>query len=293
VRDCPFDLDTIRDHEWIAGVVYRETIESTSDLALELAAEGTHPPGPPLLVLAAEQTRGRGQPGRRWESTHGSLTFSLLMTHPTPVPLQKLPTLALATALGISRALSTRLAATPSVQADPAAQLKWPNDVVVGDRKICGVLVEARPATPQALPGVVVGVGVNVNNPIDPDLAEQATSLTRELGSHTPLTSCLLEILEEIPREFEAWRLEDPDLPERWNRACRDLDRRITIAAPGGEVEGTCRGIDRDGRLLLEGLDGSLQHLVSQVGQSARQPVEAPEQPVRPAASCHPERSEE
>ena len=269
MRDCPFDLDTIRDHEWIAGVVYRETVESTSDLALELAAEGSHPPGPPLLVLAGEQTRGRGQPGRRWESTDGSLTFSLLLTHPTPVPLQKLPTLALANALGISRALSARLAATPSVQADSAAQLKWPNDVVVGDRKICGVLVEARPAGPRALAAVVVGVGINLNNPIDPELAEHATSLARELESHIPLTTCLLETLEQIEREFDAWRIEDPGLPVRWNRACRDLDRRVTIETPGGEVEGTCRGIDRDGRLLLEGLDGSLQHLVSQVGQSA------------------------
>ena len=268
VPDCPFDLDAIRDHDWLAGLVYRDTVESTSDLALELATEGTHPPGSPLLVLAGEQTRGRGQRGRRWESTHGSLTFSLLTTHPTPLPLRALPTLALATALGVARALSAYLAASPSVQPEPAALIKWPNDVVVGERKICGVLVEARPAGPRELAAVVVGVGINLNNPIDPELAEHATSLARELESHIPLTTCLLETLEQIEREFDAWRIEDPGLPERWNRACRDLDRRVTIETPGGEVEGTCRGIDRDGRLLLEGLDGSLQHLVSQVGQS-------------------------
>jgi len=268
VRDCPFDLDTIRDHEWIAGVVYRETVESTSDLALELAAEGSHPPGPPLLVLAGEQTRGRGQPGRRWESTDGSLTFSLLLTHPTPVPLQKLPTLALANALGISRALSARLAATPSVQADSAAQLKWPNDVVVGDRKICGVLVEARPATPQALSGVVVGVGVNVNNAIDPDLAELATSLAEQLGCSTPLTDCLIGILDEIHSEIQAWRDRDAKLPKRWNAACRDLGRQVTVQTPNAEVAGTCRGIDSAGRLLVEDSDGTLTRVVSTVVES-------------------------
>ena len=267
MRDCPFDLDTIRDHEWVAGVVYRETVESTSDLALELAAEGSHPPGPPLLVLAGEQTRGRGQPGRRWESTDGSLTFSLLLTQPTPLSLQALPPLALATALGISRALSACLATTRSTQADPAAMLKWPNDVVVGDRKICGVLVEPSPATPQALSAVVVGVGVNVNNAIDPDLAELATSLAEELGSTTPLTLCLLEILEEVQLELEAWGNDDGGLPERWNRACRDLGRRVTIETPGGEVTGTCRGIDPVGRLLIEDTGGSLQRVVSQVDE--------------------------
>ncbi len=146
--------------------------------------------------------------------------------------------------------------------------LKWPNDVVVGDRKICGVLLEPRPCTATALPAVVVGIGVNVNNSIDPQLAQHATSLAEQLGCSTPLTDCLVGILDEIHSEMQAWRDRDAKLPERWNAACRDLGRQVTVQAPNGEVAGTCRGIDPAGRLLVEDTDGTVTRVVSTVVES-------------------------
>ena len=271
---CPFDLDTIRQQASVARVVYRETLASTNDLALELAASDSHPPGPPLLVLSGRQTRGRGQRGRCWESANGSLTFSLLFTHHSPPPLESLPTLALATTLGIARALSATLAnarttgSPPPSPTTPTVMLKWPNDVVVGDRKICGVLLEPRPGTATTRPAVVVGVGVNVNNSIDPQLAQHATSLAKQLGYSTPLTDCLVGILDEIRSEIQAWRDRDAELPERWNAACRDLGQPVKVQTPNGEVAGTCRGIDPAGRLLVEDTDGTLTRVVSTVVES-------------------------
>lgn len=262
MTDCPFDLDAIRDRTWIRNVVYRDTIDSTSDLAIEIAGSGSHPPGPPLLVLAARQTRGRGRRGRRWESARGSLTFSLLFTHGTPPTPAKIPPLALATAVGVVEALSGRLPVDPT----SGARLKWPNDVTVGGKKICGVLVEPLPPTVDTPAAVVVGVGVNINNRVEADLADRATSLAAELGANVPLDDCLVEILGQVEHQIEAWRTGDSRLPERWNQSCQDLGRRLAVETPGGRIEGTCREIDPEGRLVLERPDGSLQAIVSETG---------------------------
>ena len=262
MSDCPFDLDAIQDRAWIRNVVYRDSIQSTSDLAIEIAGAGSHPPGPPLLVLAAEQTRGRGRRGRQWASANGSLTFSLLFTHPTPLVPSRIPPLALATAVGVVEALSQRL--------DTEARLKWPNDVTVGGKKICGVLVEPLPPAGDTPAAVVIGVGVNINNPIEADLSDRATSLTTELGTNVPLSDCLVEILEQVNHQVEAWTASDSRLPERWNRACQDLGRRLSLETPGGRIEGICREINPDGHLVLQQPDGSLQTVVSETtdGQS-------------------------
>lgn len=265
VPTCPFDLDALKTRTGVASLVYHETVESTNDLALELATKGICPPGPPLLVLTSQQTRGRGRRGRRWDSSPGSLTFSLLFTHSTPPPLHKLPTLALAVALGISRALTSYLANSSAAGGTATAQLKWPNDVLVGTKKISGVLVEPRPASPNTLSAVVVGVGINVNNRIENDLSDQATSLATELGTTIPLSDCLLKVLNHIEHEVEAWRANDPQLPLRWNQSLRSIDRHVAIDTPIGTVTGTCRGIDPEGRLLIENSAGVLQQVVSEI----------------------------
>jgi len=265
VPNCSFNLDAVRQRTFVDDIVYHETVDSTNDLALELAEKGTYSPGPPLLILTEQQKRGRGRRGRRWESSSGSLTFSLLFTHSTPPSLQTIPTLALAVALGISRALTSYLANSSTDGETTIAQLKWPNDVFVGNRKISGVLVEPRSATANTLSAVVVGVGININNSIEHDLADQATSLATEVGATIPLNDCLLKILNRIEDEVEAWRTNDLQLPQRWNQALRSIDRHLSIETPAGTVTGTCRGIDPKGRLLIETSNGVLQQVVSEI----------------------------
>ena len=109
----------------------------------------------------------------------------------------------------------------------------------------------------------MIGVGVNINNQIGADLANRATSLATELGTNVPLSDCLVEILDQVDLQVEAWSTGDPRLHERWNRTCQDLGRQLSIETPGGHVEGTCREITPDGHLVLEQPDGSLQTVVS------------------------------
>lgn len=255
MTSSPFDLDAIRDRTFVADVLYRDTLDSTNDLAHTIAQDDTHAPGPPLLVLAAHQTRGRGRGNNTWHAARGALTFSLLLRFDNPILPPRFPPLALATALGVARATSSRL-----VEVSSGVRLKWPNDLVVDDRKICGILVEPL-RTPS--PGVIVGVGVNVNNRIDPSLETLATSLTSLLGVSIPLTDYLIEVLSAVEQTTMAWQAGDPDLAEHWHRSCRDIDRAVVIDTPGGPIEGVCRGIDSDGRLILDLPDGSRQTIAS------------------------------
>jgi BirA family biotin operon repressor/biotin-[acetyl-CoA-carboxylase] ligase len=251
----PFDLDAIRGETFVADVVYHDTLDSTNDLAHTIAADGSPDPGSPVLFLAAYQTRGRGRGSNSWHAARGGLTFSLLLGFDNPIQPSRFPPLALATALGVSRALSSRLAEVVS-----DVRLKWPNDLVVNDRKICGILVEPFGGPS---PGVIIGVGVNVNNRLDPSLENHATSLADLLGNHVPLTDLLIEILSGIEQTTGAWQNGDPTLAADWTRSCHDIDRPVVTETPRGPIEGICRGIDSDGRLILDLPNGSRQAIAS------------------------------
>jgi len=259
VANHPFDLDALRHETFVVDVVYRDTVDSTNDLALSIAASGQHPVGPPLLILAEQQVRGRGRQGRHWESSHGSLTFSLLFSTGTPPHPDRLASLSLATSLGVSTALSDHLPASGACTATP----KWPNDVIVGDRKICGILVESTTVSPGPSGGVVVGVGINVNNRINNDLLDQATSLSDQLGQPVALGDCLTTVLQHIATSIEGWQESIPDLASRWNRASRCIGQPVTVDTSAGIISGICHGVNAAGHLLVEQPDGSLARIAS------------------------------
>jgi BirA family biotin operon repressor/biotin-[acetyl-CoA-carboxylase] ligase len=192
--------------------------DSTSDRAKRLAAAGA-PHG--TLVTAAEQTAGHGRQGRTWSAPAGEalLMSVVLRTWPELLPL--------ATAVAVAEAIGAE------------ARIKWPNDVLVEDRKVAGILVEGRAHEGWA----VLGVGVNVAVREFPgELREIAGSLDREPGDIEPFLARLLADLDcwiSAPAEdvLDAWRARDElrGRPVRWS---------------GGE--GTAAGIDGDGRLVVE-----------------------------------------
>ena len=196
--------------------------DSTSDRAKQLAAGGA-PHG--TLVTAAEQTAGHGRQGRTWSAPAGE---ALLMS----VVLRNWPELLpLACAVAVAETIGAE------------ARIKWPNDVLVEDRKVAGILVEGRAHEGWA----VLGIGVNVAVREFPDeLRDIAASLGREPADIEPfLTTLLAELARWIgaPPEdvLDAWRARDAlrGRPVRWN---------------GGE--GTAAGIDGDGRLVVDLADG-------------------------------------
>lgn len=221
-----------------------EVVASTGSTNADLLACG----GPEGQVLVAEeQTAGRGRMGRSWVSVPGAaLTFSVLL-RPSSVPPSQRGWLPLLT--GVAVASAVRSAA--GVQ----ATLKWPNDVLAGDRKLAGILAEQSPDGS----AVVVGVGLNVATPQDAlpvsPTGLPATSLLVE-GADVDREPVLIEILRQLERRYLAFR-SDPDpvrtgLHAEYRSLCGTLGRSVRVELPADRVlTGVAEDIDPVGRLLV------------------------------------------
>ncbi|WP_165495254.1 biotin--[acetyl-CoA-carboxylase] ligase [Actinomadura roseirufa] len=238
---------------WRDVRVVAETGSTNADLAEAVRAgepEGT--------VLATEvQTAGRGRLGRSWAAPPRSgLMFSLLLRPAVPVPLlgwaPLLTGVVVATAVRRMTARNEREEGVPAVD----ARLKWPNDVLVGDRKLAGILVE------KVEDAIVVGVGLNVGLREEELPVPAATSLAIEgalLSDRAPL-------LRAILREFETWYREwtalggDPEtsgLRTAYKDLCATLGRQVRVELPGAQaLGGTARDVDGAGRLVVAGPAG-------------------------------------
>ena len=246
-----FDLARIEAATSVRSVVYRDTTPSTNDLSLRLAADPDL--ATPTLVLAGEQTAGRGRGANRWWSARGALTFSLVVeSADMGLPPDAWPRLSLAVAVATCDALA-HLA--PGV----AFGVKWPNDVVAADRKIGGILIEVPNHAPPIPRRLVVGVGLNINNlwrAAPADLRATATSLADTTGRAHDLTEVLLRLLTALDDRREQLRTGDARLPAAWQDLCALRDRTIEVELDGGTIRGRCQGIAADGALLIDGEQG-------------------------------------
>jgi BirA family transcriptional regulator, biotin operon repressor / biotin---[acetyl-CoA-carboxylase] ligase len=231
---------------WRALDVTPSTGSTNADL-LARARDGA----PEGVVLAAEeQSAGRGRMGRSWQSPpRAALTFSLLL-RPAPVPPARRGWLPLLAGTAVAGAVRTVAAVD--------ARLKWPNDVLVGEAKLGGILAEA------VGDAVIVGVGLNVSAaPSElPETALPATSL-RALGAASLAREPLLAgILAEFERWYLAWREAggDPDhcgLRAGYTKLSATIGRRVRVEMPGGQLlSGLAAGVDEDGRLLVRSEPG-------------------------------------
>lgn len=214
--------------------LWEETCASTQELLREADFhEGA-------VAVTEHQTAGRGREGRQWEDARGhSLLVSVLLRPPPGSPVQQL---ALVAGLSVAAAIDA-VAAT-------RASIKWPNDVLVDDRKVAGVLLES---TGDA---VVCGIGVNVNTPeeaLPPDTRTRAGSLLTATGHEHDRAELLARLLAELQHRYDEWldlglALFVPELERR--DALRG--RVVTV----GDVSGTATGIAPDGRLRVREKDG-------------------------------------
>lgn len=243
------------------NVVYLPTTGSTNDVAKALAAAGA-PEG--TLVVADEQTAGRGRMGRRWVAPPGTCLLLSLLFRPELPPAQA-PRLTM---------LCT-LAAADAVKEVAGLQvaLKWPNDLIVksdvrspesqGWRKLAGVLTETG-MVERRLDFVVVGIGLNVNVPPEvlPALAPDATSILAEVRRPVDRVTLLVALLARVERRYAALRAgESPHM--EWAARLATLGRQVTAVTPGGELVGLAEGVDEDGALLLRKADGTLHRLTT------------------------------
>jgi BirA family biotin operon repressor/biotin-[acetyl-CoA-carboxylase] ligase len=236
---------------WTALDVVASTGSTNVDL-LARAADAALPEG--QVLVAEEQTAGRGRLGRTWTSVPGaSLTFSVLL-RPVTVPAARRGLLALLTGVAVAsavRSVTDRGGSGGGVD----AVLKWPNDVLVGDRKLAGILAEQSPDGS----AVVVGTGINVATPAEAlpvsPTGLAGTSLLAE-GAAVAREALLLEVLRQLERWYVAFRA-DPDpvrtgLLDAYRPLCVTLGQKVRVELPIGRfMTGVARDIDPDGRLLI------------------------------------------
>lgn len=233
------------------GVVVVESVGSTNEVVAERARGGA-PEG--LVVVTEHQTAGRGRLDRSWETPPGSaLTFSVLLR--PEVPPAQWPWLPLLTGYAVAKALAA---------ADFGATLKWPNDVLLGDRKVAGILVER--IETDAGPAAVVGIGLNVLLTEEQLPVPTATSLLLEsagLGHPVPdRTALLATLVETLLESYAAWQAgiadgSSPRLRESYARVCSTLGQDVDVSLPDGStLSGRASGIDEHGRLVVAPVAG-------------------------------------
>jgi BirA family biotin operon repressor/biotin-[acetyl-CoA-carboxylase] ligase len=226
------------------------TVTSTNDLALEAARNGA-PHG--ATFVADEQTSGRGRQGRRWFAPKGESLLCSCVTRPALSAAQA-GALPLATGLAVRHVVSRHVPVTASVM------VKWPNDVLVSHKKICGVLVESQ-VRGNELAAAVIGVGLNLGTTAFPDdLAASATSIAALGGEPPAREEILVELLHELARYLVLVKESGiaalaPEL-ERYD-ALRG--RRVDVDG----VLGRARGLDPGGRLIVLDDRGTEHRLVS------------------------------
>ncbi len=225
-------------------IVYYPSVDSTNVRARGLlrdgAAHGT-------VVVADEQTHGRGRLGRRWAAPPRSgLAVSVCLR---PRAEFRLPLVTVSAALAVGDTVRAVVDAS-------RCTLKWPNDVLVDERKVCGILVELDGA-----PGawtVVVGIGLNVN--AAPPLPT-AISLAAAIGVPVPREPLLIDLLAALEGYLDRAAAQPETVLGLWRDRLATLGRRVRVTTPGGVLEGLALDVDGDGALLLRLDDGTVRPL--------------------------------
>jgi BirA family biotin operon repressor/biotin-[acetyl-CoA-carboxylase] ligase len=250
-EDAPFDVERLRGALASAplyrDVVYLPVSPSTNTEALARARTGA-PTG--TLVLADEQPAGRGRVGRTWRSLPRQQILLSLVLRPAFKP----HLLVMASALAVARAVEVT---TPL-----AASIKWPNDVLVGGAKVCGILIETS-SDVHGEPFAVVGIGLNVNGRLadDQELGSRARTLA-ELAGHpierVELAAALLQELADLYSGMSAAANERQAVRDAWRARLETLGQQVRIQQAASQVHGLAEDVDADGTLLVRVASGEL-----------------------------------
>lgn len=230
-------------------VRYFRELPSTNDqafrLALKGASEGT-------VVVADRQTRGRGRMNRVWISPPDRNVYLSVVLRPDVAP-ERAPQLSIVAGVATAEALRTY---------DSGAGLKWPNDVLIGGRKICGILAEMRMVSGR-LDFVILGIGINVNllpEEFPPEIAGIATSLRAETGRFVSRLEVIERLLHGLEAVYRTYLRDGFSTPrERWLAMSDMTGGRIRIVSGDEAYEGRMIGIDDAGALLLEEETGTVR----------------------------------
>ncbi|HEU4963711.1 MAG TPA: biotin--[acetyl-CoA-carboxylase] ligase [Bacilli bacterium] len=236
-------------------IIYRDSIDSTNILAQQLASEGAVEG---TLVIADEQTSGRGRRGRNWFSPPHSGVWMSLILRPN-LPIAHAAQVTLVAAVALARAL-TQLTGQN-------AGIKWPNDILFDQKKCCGILTEMK-ADHDRIHHLVVGIGINVNVPeadFPEELSKIATSLQAVKGSPIPRAQVVQTVLAEFEPLYRRYVEHGgfATIRDDWKKQSITIGRDVVAQTGQGEVRGKALDIDEFGVLFVEKADGTVEKIFS------------------------------
>jgi BirA family biotin operon repressor/biotin-[acetyl-CoA-carboxylase] ligase len=245
----PWELARILETSFVGRqVIYRDVAESTQSIAIAIAdRQGSHG----AVVIAEQQKSGRGRIKRKWLSPKGGIWMSVILQ--PKVPTARITTLPFVAALAVCKAIqeATKL----------EARLKWPNDVMIGGKKVAGILLDIS-AEAEQVNYAVVGIGINANvdsQAISSKIESKVTSIKDELGreaSRLAIVKLLLEKLEFYYGELE--RHGPAGIIEEWRKNSDMLGRQVSVIQGEKVQTGVAADINEDGSLLLRTGKGDL-----------------------------------
>lgn len=249
-RLSPDEVQSLTETKWAgAKVIYYEETDSTNIRAKTLAEEGAEHG---TLVIAGRQNAGKGRRGRGWISPKGENIYMSILLRPEFEP-SKAPMLTLVMAYSVAQALREK--------EEINAKIKWPNDVVLHKKKICGILTEMS-AEIDYINHVVIGVGINTNmEQMEAEIAEKATSLKIEEGRTVMRAGLIAQVMKYFEENYEKF-VKDGNLSgikDAYNDMLVNQDRDVRVLEPGNEYDAHAIGINETGELLVKKRDGSIE----------------------------------
>ena len=242
------ELLSLRKTVWIGQKMECfDVIGSTNTTAMQMAEEGA-PHG--TLVVADRQDSGKGRRGRSWVMPAGIAIAMSIVLKPEELLPGNAPMLTLVSALAVAGAIRE--------QTGLKAAIKWPNDIVIDGKKVCGILTEMSTQI-DYINHIVVGIGINVHNEQFPEeLIDRATSLYLASGKHFSRAALVEAVCESFEHYYEIFmRTQDlSGLQAEYDSWMVNKDRQVCILDPRGEYEGKALGITEHGELLVETPDG-------------------------------------
>ena len=226
---------------------YLAITSSTQDVAREMADHGA-PEG--TVVIAGIQQSGRGRLGRSWLSPEGGLATSIILRP----AMSAVPLLPAISALSVFRTIKGL---------GIEASIKWPNDILISGRKVCGILIE-HGLINGAVSYSIIGIGININfdTGLYPEIAGFATSLSVQLGHELPAGQVALRVYTELEDLY--LRAVKPDVIIReWAANMNTIGRRVKVQSGNSAIEGVAETINGSGHLVLRLDDGSVQEILA------------------------------
>lgn len=241
------EIESLMKTRWAGKkVVYYAETDSTNNRAKDAGEKGeVHG----ALFVADRQVAGKGRRGRSWESPAGNSIYMTILLHPKMLPT-KAPQLTLLMALAVAEGIRKVTGL--------ATQIKWPNDIVVHGRKVCGILTEMS-AEIDYINYVVIGVGINVNQETFPqEIQDRAVSLKMELGTNVKRSELIAATMESFENYYEIFQ-ETEDLSGVrmcYNSLLVNINKEVKVLEPGHEYEAYALGINNTGELIVRLPDG-------------------------------------